>query len=272
MVHYTVISTLFVLRYCICNCVYIQFSWLKARVEQMNIKNETEKQIEPVINLKDGVFFGSFGLALSLITAVTDQIDLPVYLERGFLSSLFFDHIPFNSIATLLLLMTAMVCISVAISRKKGSDKEVLVHISNRVSQLCSPAFFIVVGQAIGIVIVGVFSSNSAYYGYAITFLVFAFLIFIMSGMSNVITSQYDLAHRKLSPKVAFAGAAILLLATLFQFVLDRSPITVEVPFSVSDYEILETLADKQGVEVEALIKQLAVEGYKTNKQFKSDS
>lgn len=61
MVHYTVISTLFVLRYCIYNCIYIQFSWLKARVEQMNIENETEKQIEPVINLKDGVFLGALG-------------------------------------------------------------------------------------------------------------------------------------------------------------------------------------------------------------------
>ncbi|MEZ8696694.1 hypothetical protein [Vibrio lentus] len=238
----------------------------------MNFDRENRVQVEPVINLKDCAFFGGLGFVISILTAITDQIDLPVNMERDFLSSLFFDHIPFNSIVVLLISMIVMVCLSVAMSRKKESYEEALIHISNRVSQLCSPAFFIVIGQIPVLLLLGLFTEHKAYYAYTITFFVFAFMLFMMSGISNVITSQFDLAHRKLSPKLAFPGVIAIILATITQFALDRRPIIVEVPFTVSDYEILETLADEKDIEVEVLIKQLASEGYKNSKSFKNDS
>lgn len=222
----------------------------------MQADQHAEDTREPVLNYSDSLFFGVFGCILSCLLLFFSQFELPSQMDRGFISTLFFDHIPFNTISILLLSMVFILSMSVAIGKIRGSCETLLKHLSNRISQFCSPAFFILIGNSLAIVIYSLCSQNIRYLGYASAFLVFALLIFLISKLSNELVDSIDSVHEKLPSRWAMSFCAVLIFLPLILSFFDNRPKTIEVSVSIGQYDKIMSKADLENVSIEEYVRR----------------
>ena len=216
----------------------------------------------PILDKKDGIFFYSFGLLIAVFMVIFDKIDLPNQIERNYLGSLFFDHIPFFSICTLLSSMVILSLLSVIVNAK-FKMKSTVIHISDRISQLCSPAFFITVGMATVSLILFIFSlSNSTS---VISFSYFALLLVLFSWISNYLIEFHDESSKNLSIKSAIGFLAILLVTFSLAIYLDKSPMNVDLQVSLPNYSILENQAKEKNISVNEHIDNIIKAHLNTN-------
>ncbi|WP_139045605.1 hypothetical protein [Vibrio cidicii] len=216
----------------------------------MKIDKYTEVTREPVLNYSDSMFFGGFGFILSFFLLLFSQFELPSQMDRGFLTSLLFDHIPFNTISILLLSMVIILLVSAAFGKIRGSSEKLLKHLSNRISQFCSPAFFILIGNSLALILFFLCSSNIGYLGYASAFSVFALLIFLISKLSNELVDSIESVHAKLPSRWAMFFSIVLLVLPLILSYFDDTPKVIEVSLSVEQYDQVKSQAASENIPI----------------------
>ncbi|EHH1283289.1 hypothetical protein QUN95_000534 [Vibrio parahaemolyticus] len=226
----------------------------------MQVNPKIEFMREPSLNYSDRLFFGGFGFVLSFLLLLFSQFKLPSQMDRGILTSLLFDHIPFNTISILLLSMVLILTISVALGKVKGSSKKLLNHLSNRISQFCSPAFFILMGNSVALTVFFLFSQNLGYLGYALAFSMFALLLVLISKLSSELVDSVDTVHARLPTHWAISLCVILIFLPLVLAFFDSRPKSIEISVDVEQFDVIKELANRENVSVEEYARRVLLQ------------
>lgn len=216
-----------------------------------------------VLDRKDSLFFTSFGFFVSSMMWASDKVNLPTHVDRGFLQGLIFDHIPFGTIGSLFIIVSFLVLLSVIVEKYsiKGCLRNQSQHLSNRISQLSSPAIFVVIGFSIPVISKYLTTGNSVYLAYFITFIVFAIVIYSMAKLAKEASHSTEEIQEKLHPKLALACCVGLAVAILYFTATDFRPKKVEVAFDIIIYQQIEAKAKEQNKAVKEFIEHSALSG-----------
>ncbi|MBB6520252.1 hypothetical protein [Pseudoteredinibacter isoporae] len=207
-----------------------------------------------VLDKDDFPFFTAFGFLLSYAMWFFDELSLPAHMERGYLSELLFDHIPYSSISTLLICMTLIELASVAISPKQGLLVKQNIHISKRISQFSSPAFFIVMGFSIPVIIESIRMKNPLYFSQFLMFLTFALSVGLLLFLSRQIVLKSKCLHEKMSRVWARTSFALLVVILVGIIGLNGEPKVVELKLDLGTYELAAEAAEKRNMSINQYI------------------
>ncbi|WP_353372305.1 hypothetical protein [Aliiglaciecola sp. NS0011-25] len=207
------------------------------------------------------MFFTLFGIFVSLMMWALDKVTLPAHVDSSFLLGLVFDHIPFLTIGSLFIVVSFLVFLSLIFKKCsiKSCLRNQLQHISNRISQLSSPAIFVVIGFSIPVIGKYFTTGNCVYLSYFITFLGFAFAIYLMAKLAKEASHLIDEIQEKFPPKLALCISLATLL--VWAAVTDLKPKKVEVEFDINVYQKIEEKAKKQNKTVKEFIEHSALSG-----------
>lgn len=207
-----------------------------------------------VLDKDDLTFFTAFGFLLSYAMWLFDGLNLPIHMKRGYLSELLFDHVPYTSITILLICMTFIELLSVVISPRRGRLVKQNIHISKRISQFSSPAFFIVIGFSIPVIIEGIRTENLLYFSQFFMFLSFALSVGLLSFLSRQIILNSKWLHEKVSR--IWAGVSLVVLAAILigTASLNGEPKIVELKLDLGTYELAAEAAEKRNMSIDQYI------------------
>jgi hypothetical protein len=210
----------------------------------------------PIIDRNDFAFFFTLGLLVSCFTMLSAVVPTPEQMDRGYLVSLYFDHVPFTTIVVLLVALSIFQ--SSAIFLRNYSITNFLsrqcIHLSNRISQFCSPASFITIGLAVPPFVRFLYSKEDGYLTYSIAFTVFAivlvFIAWAAAQFANVTSDQKE----NLSPRWALSINVVIVVLIAMVLYFDDSPKTVSIKLDLNKFEELKLEANQQEISVEELI------------------
>ncbi|WP_415897859.1 hypothetical protein ACMXYX_05585 [Neptuniibacter sp. QD72_48] len=208
------------------------------------------------LDSKDIPFFLPLGAAISTAMWLLDKVDLPDQMNRGFLTSLFSDHIPFGTIGALFLAIAMLELLSVSVSKEVGFLSKQNRHLSRRLSQLASPAFFITFGFTLPIFIIYLCTGERAYGSYCSVFAIFSLLLWGMSFLARQLVLSSRAMHTKL-PRVIAVGILLAVgVGIIWNAISDLRPKKIEVKFEYGLYTAIKNSAQSENITVEEFLRR----------------
>ncbi|WP_353406470.1 hypothetical protein [Pseudoteredinibacter isoporae] len=206
------------------------------------------------LDKRDLPFFTLFGFLISSMMWWVDKFNLPAHMERGYLVDLLFDHIPFISIATLLVVMALIELLSIAISTQRAFLVRQNIHIARRISQFSSPAFFIVIGFSIPVLFAGAWMRNVEYISQFFILLQFSLMIWLLSFLSSQIVHQSKFLHEAIPRGVAVLIIFAILGATILIPGFNGEPKSIRLDLDLGTYQMAEKAAESRNMTIDQYI------------------
>lgn len=222
-----------------------------------------------ILDINDSLFFTSYGCLVSLMMWAMSKVNLPANVDRGFLQGLILDHIPLGTIGSLFIAVSFFMLLSVIVENYsiKGFLFNQSQHLSNRISQLSSPAFFVVIGFSIPVFFKYITTKNFVDCAYFITFIIFALVLYLLAKLAREASHSNEKIQDKLHPKLALACCVGLAIAIVWSITTDMRPQKIEVAFDIGIYKQIEAKAKEQNKTVNDFIEHSVLSGLNDSNQ-----
>lgn len=167
---------------------------------------------------------------------------LPERVNRGLFANIIYDHIPLTSIGTIFFLQAIIVLLYHAIKcpRIQVYAHDIVEHISIKMEHFCSPAFSVLLGLSLACTIYSVINLSSDYLPYSLAFGYFSIFFLVLpwasSFLKRAINSQFKQSTIELLKVLGLAFSVAIVVVPF----LNKQPISVDLKFSLSEYDIVE--------------------------------
>ena len=132
-------------------------------------------------------------------------------------------------------------------------------HLSNRIAQLSSPAFFVIVGFSLPVLGKFFTTDSRVYFAYFISFIVFAIVVILIAKLANLVSYSAEEMQEKLNPTLAVFACFTLSGILIWCALTDMRPKKVEVTFETFVYQELEEMAKVRNMTVKQLIELITL-------------
>ncbi|MDG9666741.1 hypothetical protein ONV78_03260 [Hahella sp. CR1] len=220
------------------------------------------------ININDAMFFTAIGVITSTGIHTSSLIKLPTNMDRDYFNKILFDHLPILSIASLWLVVTILSLLRMIISKHTKTYKIVSLqarHLSERVSQLFSPAFFVLLGVSVTTFCIFLCKKEEVYYQLSVLVLFFDAIMLILCTLVNFISEDSNARYPLSIQKLSIALLIFIPSTLIFYAVTNEKKIEVSTEFTISEIDHIKEAAKIENLNISEFIHQAALSRYNSH-------